>query len=143
MNITQTTAYLSMTDDNLIALGLAGLANNREVAAQFTKGAKVEESQDGVTFVQTDDPAWDLGIIYQVVVKFAETVATKFVAPVEDVPAVGANYFSPCLTDARKYLIYSWLGSEGDVLRLSRGLVHLTIAAATAHADALLNVKNI
>lgn len=143
MNITQTTAYLSMTDDNLIALGLSGLANNREVATQFTKGAKVEESQDGVTFVQTEDPAWDLGIIYQVVVKFAETVATKFVAPVKDVPAVGTNYFSPCLTDARKYLIYSWLGSEGDTLRLNRGLVHLTIAAAEAHADALLNVKNI
>lgn len=143
MNITQTAAYLSMTDDNLVALGLQGLANNREVAEQFTKGAKVEQSADGVTFEPTSDPAWDVGLVYQVIVKFKTTVATKYVAPINEVPNIGTSYYSPCLTDSRKYLIYAWLGSDSDSTRLERGLVHLTIASATAHADALLNVKDV
>lgn len=141
MNIQQTSAYLSLSDAELVVLNLQGLANNREVAQAFVSGAVIEESGDGISFNITADPAWDLEVVYQVKVEYKNTVATAFVAPIKDAPLVGTNYYSPCLTDARKYLIYSWVGSEGDLMRLSRGLVHVTIDSAILHANALLNVE--
>lgn len=138
MNSAQTAAYLNLTDAELITLHLEGLANNREVAAAFVGGATIEESADGITFVETLDPAWDTALVYQVQVDYVTTVPVTFVAPITEKPNVGTNYYCPCLTDPRKYLIYSWVGGEGDILRLKRGLVHLAIPAAVAHADALL-----
>lgn len=140
MNKAQTSAYLSMTDEDLLVLGLNGISNNREVATAYVGGSDLEESLDGIVWEATDDPAWDAELKYQIKISYKTTVATQFVAPLEKVPAVGTVYYSPCLTDERKYLIYIYTGSEGDGVRLARGLMHSTKEAALTHSEALLSV---
>lgn len=143
MNVETTKAYLSMSDAELTTIGLVGLANNREVAKAFVSGGIVERSKDGVLFSVDLDPEWVVDTTYRIQVLYSITVATKFVAAHTVAPAVGTTYYSPTLTDVRKYLIYSWIGSEGDALRLERGLVHPTIESAVQHTDALLKVESV
>lgn len=143
MNVETTKAYLSMSDAELTTIGLVGLANNREVAKAFVAGGVVEGSSDGVLYEVDLDPEWVVDSFYRIQVLYSSTVATKFVSALTSSPSVGTTYYSPTLTDVRKYLIYSWIGSEGDALRLGRGLVHPTIESAVQHTGALLNVESV
>ena len=141
MNRLETSAYLAMTDEQLVVVNLQGLANNREIAKAFAGGSNIEQSDDGVLSTATNDHSWDVGLIYQVALTYRESVVIKYVAPLDKEPLVGTTYYSPCSTDVRKYLIYSWIKSEGDIMRFNRGLVHLTIEGAISHTDVMLAYK--
>lgn len=58
-------------------------------------------------------------------------------------PAFGTHYWVPDPLHPETTLgQLLWTGDEFDLLRLGRGLVHLTEDAARAHADAIISAGN-
>lgn len=60
--------------------------------------------------------------------------------PVKGKPIRNSDYYCVCLDGNELFCISSWTDHEVDVLRLQRGLIHLTKEAAIAHAKAMLGV---
>ena len=61
--------------------------------------------------------------------------------PCRTAPKNGQVYCIPTLHTDDKAAEYRWFGDETDFIWLTRGLVHLTEAAAIAHAKALIKVS--
>lgn len=64
-------------------------------------------------------------------------------APERTAPPDGTRYWVPQITAADLPTSYSWDSDHLDARYLSRGLVHLTEEAATAHAKALLSFTEV
>lgn len=59
--------------------------------------------------------------------------------PERSLHVYGEEYYIPVITHADKYVLKKWNGSALEYVWLERGLVHLSVGAVLAHANALLS----
>lgn len=68
-------------------------------------------------------------------------VECSFPEPCREALAIGVPYFYPDALCRIIALREEWSGDSEDMRLLERGLVHLTLEAAQAHAEALLSLS--
>lgn len=54
----------------------------------------------------------------------------------------GMTYYTPCIYNAQLFSVHKWVGSDDDLLRLDRHIVHLKPIDAQRHAAVLLGYSN-
>ena len=120
-----------LTDDELAALKVA--EHGWECASGLTNWR----------FLNAHDPVWFQEAIYRAKPAHRPMIICNGVEvpePVREALAKGDQYYlpNPYAEDWADRTI--WLGDRSDALRLERGCIHLTEAAAVSHAKAMLIV---
>lgn len=69
-----------------------------------------------------------------------ETVTRTITYPKPEsvAPELGRRYWTPAIRGSDDFAEHFWYGNTYDQMKLARGLVHLTVEAAIAHAKALI-----
>ena len=93
--------------------------------------------------VGRDYPNWSKDAEYRFKPKMITVGEHSFPEPMRVAPEAGAWVYLPNILGKCVYVDTHWLGDESDVMLLKRGLVHLTQAAAEAHARVLLSLTEI
>ena len=88
-------------------------------------------------------PSWEEATEYRFKPKMITVGEHSFPEPMRVAPEAGAWVYLPNILGKCVYVDTHWLGDESDVMLLKRGLVHLTQAAAEAHARALISLTEI
>ena len=86
-------------------------------------------------------PLWDADAIYRAKPAPTPTIIVNGIEvpePVREALEVGQGYWVADVITTELSLSIRWYGDKNDRERLDRGLIHLTEAAAIAHAKAML-----
>lgn len=67
-------------------------------------------------------------------------IARTWPEPCREAPENGREYYVPAINDSWMFASFIWANTPKDLRRLECGMVHTTLEAAQAHAEALLSL---
>ena len=88
-------------------------------------------------------PCWNIKMEYRRKPKVIIINGIEVPEPMRVAPPVGTPYFCISSIDTDIAIPTKWMDTDGDRRVLSRGICHLTEAAAVKHADALLSFTKV
>ena len=117
-----------------------GLLTDEERAALGAAKFGWQRYRGGMWY-ETETPSWDLTGIYRAKPAPAPTIIVNGIEvpePVREALEVEQRYWFASVTSVHLSVGITWSGGGCDTILLKRGLIHLTEAAAVAHAKAML-----
>ena len=126
-------------EQNRVSTGLL-TANERVVLEAAKHGHEVFS---GHRWVNCSNPVWVADYAYRAKPAPAPTIIVivngiEVPGPVREALEIGQRYWFVSVTATRLSVGITWTAGHSDTIVLNRGLIHLTEAAAVAHAKAML-----